>query len=272
MVDRKHKTSEEILREHVSRFMTRTSRLRAPLITALNRLAERNLPAVIFGGAARDLMVHGPGTEPRDVDVVVDGSSVDELSEIFGDVVVRRTRFGGLSLNVRGWTIDVWPLMDTWGLREFHKGSADFEALTRTTFLNVEAVVVDLTPLSNRARRIHAYGFFEGVQARTIDINLYENPFPDLCAIRALVTASKLKFHLTTKLANYILKRFSETPLEQFVHIQLTHYGAAKLDVETMYRWSKIIRAQVGTQSSIHLPIQEPIQEKLWQEPRVGVA
>jgi hypothetical protein len=87
-----------------------------------------------------------------------------------------------------------------------------------------------------------------------------------------LVTASKLKFHLTTKLANYILKRFSETPLEQFVHIQLTHYGAVKLDVETMHRWSKIIRAQAGTQSLIHLPIQEPIQEKLWQEPRVGVA
>lgn len=268
MAERSHKADEDVLREHVSRFMTRKSRLKAPLIAALKRLAERKLPAVIFGGAARDLMVHGPGTEPRDVDIVVDCTSIDELSKIFEDVLVRRTRFGGLSLNVRGWTIDVWPLLDTWGLRELYKGSADFETLTRTTFLNVEAVIVDLIPVGNRGRRIYASGFFEGVQARMIDINLYENPFPDLCAIRALVTASKLKFQLSTRLANYILERFSETPLEQFVHIQLAHYGTARLDVETIYRWSKIIQAQVGIQSSVRLPLQEPAQTKLWQEPR----
>jgi len=268
MVEGLLKTNEHVLREHVSRFLTRRSRLREPLIAALGRLMERDLPAVIFGGAARDLMVHGSGTEPRDVDIVVDRTSVAQLTEIFADFLVRRTRFGGLTLNIRGWTVDIWPLSDTWALREFRIGSGDFEALTRTTFLNVEAVIVDLMPIRNKGRRVFASGFFEGVQNRTLDINLKENPFPELCAIRTLVTASKLRFQLTERLAKYVLRQFAKTPLEQLVHIQLNHYGCARFDTDTIYRWSKVIEAQIGTAAIIKLPVQEPIQTKLWQEPR----
>ena len=256
------------LRENVSRFLTRKSKLRVPLIDTLSRLTNRKMQAVIFGGAARDLMLRGPGAEPRDVDIVVDCTSVQDLRTLFSDVLVRTTRFGGLSLNVRGWTVDIWPLLETWALKEQQIGSRDFETLTRTTFLNVEAVIVDLTPVGNRGRRVFSSGFFEALQARTLDINLAENPFPELCAIRTLVTAAKLKFQLSEKLAKYVLQQVGATPLEQFIQIQMNHYGATVLDVDTIYRWSKIIQCQIGTQSLIRLPFQEAVQFQLWQEPR----
>src|ERR1035438_6552739 len=167
MDSHKANADELILQDHVSQFLSSKARLKAPLISFLRRFSERRLPAVIFGGTLRDLMVHGPTTEPRDIDVVVDGASIEDLTNLFQDVVVRRTRFGGLHLNVKGWMVDVWPLSDTWALRELRIGSRDFQALTRTTFLNVEAVVIDLTNRRRNGRQIYSSGFFEAIDRKS---------------------------------------------------------------------------------------------------------
>lgn len=265
MDSHKANADELILRNRVSRFLNNRARLKAPLIAVLRRFSERQLPAVIFGGTLRDLMVHGAGTEPRDVDVVVDGASIEDLTKLFQDVVVRRTRFGGLHLNVRGWMVDVWPLSDTWALRELGVGSRDFQALTRTTFLNVEAVVIDLTNHRRMGRQIYSSGFFEAIRGRALDINLEENPFPELCAIRALVTASKLRYGLSKRLASYVAHHVGTAPLEYSVAVQLSHYGRARLDAETLHAWLKIIREQMNTQAVIRVP-REPTQLPLWKD------
>lgn len=262
-----HKANPDqiVLRNRVSRFLNSRARLKAPLIAALRRLSEQKLPAVIFGGALRDLMVHGPAAEPRDIDVVVDGASVEELTNLFRDVVVRRTRFGGLHLNVKGWMVDVWPLADTWALRELGIGCRDFQALTRTTFLNIEAVIVDLTKYQRMGRQIHSSGFFEAIRSCTLDINLEENPFPELSAIRTLVTASTLKYGMSKRLARFVIHHVDRIPLEQFVQIQLSHYGRVRLDTETIHAWSKMIRCQMTTQPVVRLPL-KPVQLPLWQD------
>jgi|ERR1019366_1741183 hypothetical protein len=265
MDSHKANADELILQNRVSRFLSSRARLKAPLIDVLRRFSERRLSAVIFGGTLRDLMVHGPRTEPRDVDVVVDGASVQDLAKLFQDVVVRRTRFGGLHLNVRGWMVDVWPLSDTWALRELGVGSRDFQALTRTTFLNVEAVVIDLTNRRRIGRQIYSSGFFEAIRARILDINLEENPFPELSAIRTLVTASTLKYGMTKRLARYVVHHVTNAPLEYSVDVQLSHYGRARLDTDTIHAWLKIIRGQINTQSVIRVPL-EPAQLPLWKD------
>ncbi len=264
MVDTRHCDLANLLRKRVSGFLASKARLKTPLMATLRRLSQEKLPAVIFGGALRDLMVQGPSTEPRDVDIVVDRASVDDLAKLFSDVLVRRTRFGGLHLNVRGWMIDVWPLGDTWALRQFRIGSGDFESLTRTTFLNVEAVIVDLSAPQSGRRRVYASGFFEALQTRVLDINLEENPYPELSAIRTLVTAAKLEFNLSKRLAEYVAYQIDKTPLEEFVDIQLKHYGLAKFDTDMIHRWSKIIEAQVNTQPVVRFPRQ--LQLPLWDD------
>lgn len=214
-------------------------------------------------------MLRGPSTEPRDVDVVVE-ASLDDLARLFQDVLVRRTRFGGLHLNAKGWMLDVWPLSETWAFRELRIGSRDFEALTRTTFLNVEAVTVDLSRRPG-GRRVHALGFFEAVKTRTLDINLEENPFPQLAAIRALITASTLDYGLSRPLARYVAHHLKRTPFEQFLHIQIGHYGWVRCDVDIMHRWAGTIQEQIGTHSVIRVPLPQPFQLSLWRDTKDNV-
>jgi hypothetical protein len=252
-----------LLRNHVSRFLTSKSRLRRPLLQVLGRLAEHRLTAVLFGGTLRDLMLHGPGAEPRDIDVVVDGITVQELAGLFRDSMVRRTRFGGLHLNAKGWAIDIWPLAETWALRELRIGSRDFAALTRTTFLNAEAVAVELAA-GKGGRGIQETGFFEAIRSRVLDINLEENPFPELCTVRTLITASKLQYALSRRLAQYVLHHTAKTTLEELESVQLSHYGTVRYNVDTMCQWTRAIQSQVGTAPVVKIPAQRPLQLHLW--------
>jgi len=256
------------LRHLVSRFLTSNARLKLPLLAALSRITDKSLPAVLFGGSVRDVMLRGPSTEPRDVDIVVD-ASLDDLTNLFADILVRKTRFGGLHLNARGWKIDVWPLAQTWAFRELRVGAADFDSLTKTTFLNVEAVAVDISPRP-RGRKVRTSGFFEGIKRRTLDINLEENPFPGLAAVRTLITASTLSHGLSGRLARYVSHQLKIIPLEQLVRIQVAHYGWVRCDIDLMHKWAKVIQQQIGTQSVIRLP--QPTQLSFWRDFHRGAA
>lgn len=260
MANSSFKLEEATLRKRIGTFLGSKSRLKSPLICALKRLSEHGLPAVLFGGTLRDLMVFGASTEPRDVDVVVDCGSVEELAAIFPEYILRKTRFGGLHLNVRGWAVDVWPLSQTWALRELNIEGGDFNALTKTTFLNVEAVTAELAPKSGARRDVLSSGFFEALFSRTLDINLEENPFPELCAVRALVTASALHYGITKKLARYVLHYLQRTTVEELVEIQIKHYGWVRCDVHSLRTWRNAIQSQIGTSDRLTPPVVRPVQ------------
>ena len=104
----------------------------------------------------------------------------------------------------------------------------------RTTFLNVEAATISLN-VQRGARMVHAHGFFEGIKSKTLDINLEENPFPELAAIRTLITAYKLNYGLSRRLARYVIHYTNRTPFEQLVQIQFSHYGFARFDTQTSF-------------------------------------
>lgn len=254
-----------LLRGLISGFLRSKEKRRAPLLRALSRLKNSGFHSVVFGGTLRDLMVHGPRVVPRDLDIVIDGISVERLSQLFSDFAQRRTRFGGLSVNVRGWVVDIWPLSETWAFRTSNIAGRDFEALTRTTFLNVEAVSVDLTSRLGRARTVYSSGFFEGVRSRTIDINLEENPFPQLAAVRALVTAGSLKYSISTRLARYLVHHLSRNPLEYLVDVQMSHYGRTRLSVQALHRYRDVLHDQLASGLEIKLPITDPVQLPLFE-------
>src|SRR5438067_2122883 len=69
-----------------------------PILETLHDLRTANVHAVFFGGTLRSLLVsrlyqQKPG-RPRDVDLVVSGSSITALKELFAGCVSRETRFG----------------------------------------------------------------------------------------------------------------------------------------------------------------------------------
>jgi hypothetical protein len=258
-----HSSDAAVLRSRFSQFLGSRSKFRAPLLSTIRQLTQRKLNAVIFGGTVRDLMVQGQAARPRDVDIVVDGASTGDLEKIFHRFLVRKTRFGGLHLNVQGWNVDVWPLAETWALKNLSIANRDFEALTRTTFLNVEAAVIGLST-ERGVRPVHAHGFFEGMKDRQLDINLEENPFPELATVRTLITAHKLNYSLSKRLARYVVHYTHKTPTEQLVHVQFAHYGSARFGRDVLHNWARVVRTQVASQPVIRIPIFKPAQMLLW--------
>lgn len=179
---------------------------------------------VLFGGVLRDLMTDGHACKPRDVDLVVDEHSLRRIEETFAERIVRRTRFGGLHLRINEIPIDLWSLPQTWAFEQGHI-KTEFEQLPRTTFLNVEAVIARFDPSTQAEPEIFEYGFFEAMRTRVLEINFEPNPFPELCVIRSLVCAMKLRFSIGPRLARYISRQASSCDDERFEQVQESHYG-----------------------------------------------
>lgn len=206
------------------------------------------------------MMIYGRSACPRDVDIVVDGVSVDDLESVFRASVVRRTRFGGLQLRVDSWMFDIWPLAETWALRERLIPQSGASALPRSTFLNVEAVAVEIQVSPGRPRALYARGFFEGIASRTLDINLEANPHPTLCIVRSLITAAQLRFEIGPRLAAYIESRSRHMPLDELVAVQMAHYGCVRASGDTLGAWLRSVSEQQrhARSGNVVLPMTRP--------------
>jgi len=235
MVDALHGHLEAELRRRVSRLLADDAAWKTPRAELLSRLAQSDKQAFLFGGAVRDLMLWSPYHAFRDIDVVVDGATTDTLQVEFGPHVVRRTRFGGLHLDVEGWLFDLWPLADTWAFREYPTLLRPRpEELPSTTFMTVEAVVVSLSSKPGHPRQVFESGFFEALVTRTIELNFEHNPYPKLNAVRTLLTASRLGFAIGPRLVRFLSDQVRRSEMEELVEVQRRHYGRVLLDEETL--------------------------------------
>lgn len=177
----------------------------------------------IFGGVLRDLYLHGERAQPRDIDLVLeDKSLIEDLPLCLVDSY-RKTRFGGLHIEIESVQLDLWALAETWAFRQNLVSKHDFKHLPITSFFNVESIVAVF--YRDKCIELHSAGFFESMIERKLDINLEKNPFPDLCVVRALVMANQLNFSMSQKLIRYILFYSEKFSLDHFQTIQVKHYG-----------------------------------------------
>ena len=262
MADAHIENKEQELRDKMSRFLTGDSLRRKPVRDVLHQMTCCHWNAFLFGGVARDILRFGIKARVRDVDVVADAPA-NALYEHLQTYVKRRTRFGGLHMVNERWLFDVWPLADTWAFRECHIAHADFERLPKTTFLNVEAVAVELKPRRGRKRSIYSHGFFEAFLNEVVDINLRENPYPGLCVVRSLLTAERLDFAIGITLADYILEEFGNTDIEQFLSVQKSHYGCHMVGKHQLLHWIHDIRDQRKTQPASNIRLSHRLPDQL---------
>jgi hypothetical protein len=178
---------------------------------------------IVFGGVIRDLVLFGINAIPKDVDVVIVNRTLRELHVDLSAHIVRETRFGGLQLNFNGTRFDVWPLYRTWAFQNSNL-PVTAENLTKTTFLNIEAVA-GVPSSDGVSLRISENGFIEAVNSRTLDINFGNNPFPDLAATRAIITAKRLNYGMSRRLLEYITRVIRGGGLEALTRAQKIHYG-----------------------------------------------
>jgi len=248
-----------------------------PIIDILQKLQQQKIRSVFFGGTLRSLLtarMYQPRRSlgrPRDIDLVVLGISIDKLKQEFRSRISRETRFGGIQIRHGNWQFDLWPLDKTWMLRDEKIEEIGFKNLPNTTFLNLEAIAVDIWPSSSRQRRIYSGNdqFFKGLVSRTLEVNREENPFPHLCVIRALIMASSLQFAIGPKLAHYIARHGTDLNVPDFEKIQMSHYGEIREPGDKMRLWVQFIIDALS--NSEHNPVSLPFlkayrQLTFWEE------
>jgi hypothetical protein len=207
----------------------------APIVHTMRDLRDCGGKSVFFGGAVRSLLfsrlLKGRLGRPRDVDIVVNETTIDGLRERFGNLISRETRFGGLQLLRGPWQFDIWPLQQTWAFVKDNFENPTFANLPSTTFFNLEAVAIEVWPTPGASRVIFSgeEQFFDGVLSRTLELNREENPFPTLCVIRALVLASGMDLAIGPKLAKYLAQHAGEISDGDLRTIQLKHYGSIRV-------------------------------------------
>lgn len=252
------------LRTRFAQYVASGSRYRAPLIASLNRIADLADDTFVFGGLLRDLATKAGPVMPRDIDVVVSSTDLTRIARAFGPAVRRKTRFGGLVLNVQGWRIDVWELGSTWAFREQLIAPASFADLPRTTFLNIEAIAIELRPRRGKPRRLFEHGFFDAIQRRVVEINLEQNPFNSLAVVRALLVASVTGFKLGPELRRFVLDHADQSSLESLISVQLEHYGVVRRLPSTLRMWLQYLE-DADPSVGAELPTPGGVQLAFWQ-------
>ncbi|HWB54534.1 MAG TPA: hypothetical protein VG722_10090 [Tepidisphaeraceae bacterium] len=223
---------------------------------ALRRIMEHGWKSCLFGGVVRDIIVKSPWVETRDIDIVVADVSTNDLEHAFADVMLRKTRFGGLTLNIGGWLFDVWPLSATWGCKFFPLFAESFSVLPKTTFFSVEAIAVELPVKHGVPRTIYQDKFLKSIETRTIMLNLAENPYPELCVVRAFALARKLDFSLDVQLVRHLAGWAKRLPLSGIEKAMLSHYGKASFSSSELRLLIKRLRAHAesGDEFALRIP------------------
>ena len=221
---------EESLRRRFSEFVSsRGVRIDAVLHT-MQTMRTRGWTVFFFGGVPRGVFDDGKKYQPRDLDLVFDDEHYSSFESAFEHHIVKRNNYGGLKLEVKGFRIDAWPLNSTWAFRNGILSDPSFEKLPLTTFLNIDAIVVEAAPPKFRKRRIFDAGFFAAWRDRILDINLKDNPYPAICVARSLYLSKYFGFRLSHNLAAYIHEKLTETPIIELLDAQVSHYGFIKFD------------------------------------------
>ena len=249
------------LRKNISFFCTnKKEKWKDPVLQMLLQIKSNNWRAVIFGGTIRSLMVgQGSSRRPRDIDIVLNSVNVEQIKNEFSELVVRQTRFGGVKLQDRGIEFDIWPLDKTWAYVSDNFKYRTYVNLPKTTFLNIEAVAVDLWP-NKKGEKRNIYtdndSFFKSILTKTLEINRHENPFPSLCIVRSLLMAASLKFKIGHKLAEYIDTNGAKLSSLELENIQIKHYGRVKIQGKILLEWIDYIHGQrTKNADNIYLPM-----------------
>ena len=250
--------------------------LRKSVLEVLGRATSQNWRTYIVGGAIRDLLLGPAAWWPRDVDVIVDGCSENDLETMFRDLMVRHTSFGGLHLRrtveIEGVTtakfdllFDIWRLQDTWAIKT-NELAPTISKFLETPFLNIDSIAVAM-PSNERGPIVFESGFFQAVSTRTLEINSEQNPFPFVCAIRSLILAAKLDFWIGPSLARFICTLLNSGSVSDLLDAQISHYGQIRSNEDEIREWLGRLRSQLDRGlSRVRLSNNPAQQLHLWQD------
>lgn len=233
------------LRARLGRFVTTDSKRYYPhLYNVLEDIRNNGYPAFLCGGAVRNFLLCN-NSVPRDLDIIMGYVSRERLATLFPDHIKRETSLGGLKLQVKDWSIDIWPIQDTWAFKEGMIKGSGFSDYPKTVFLNIDAIAIQLFSKRRQKREIYSKGFFEAIAEKTIELNFEENPTPTECIIRALRIANDFNFVIGPRLARYMISYINQIEIEDLAEKYRRRYMSADVTVKKLHNCFKSIETQI---------------------------
>lgn len=178
----------------------------------------------LFSGILRNYFLN-IYEQPRDLDIVISRkNSYSDLIRILNDYGdYKLNAFGGFKINIKGLSIDIWYIEDTWAIK--HKlvkiGNKPIEkSVLESTFFNFSSILYDF----NNNKFIYDNSFENFYKTKTIDIVLEKNLNELLCLINIIYYAEKFKLNLSDKVKDYFAKRFLNYNEEEYYEIQIKHF------------------------------------------------
>lgn len=162
--------NNQAFKKRVVRFFD--SQKRADVIDFIKRLSDVG-EVLVFGGLLRDIALFGAKDFNSDIDLVVD-CSVGSLAVFFSREIeeFHRNKFGGYRLEVGGWTVDVWPIRETWAFKNNYVSYTGRDSLLLTTITNWDAVAYSF----KEKKIISSSSYLECLRLGELDIVLADNP------------------------------------------------------------------------------------------------
>jgi hypothetical protein len=194
----------------------------------------------LFGGFPKDIYLKGNNAIPRDIDLIVNGNDIGPLSELFSKYQIEKSRFGGLKIKYYGLDVDIWTLNDTWAFKSHVAKLEGIDSISKTTFLNIEAIAVELFPKSTK-RKVVLDGFFEAIENHELELNLEKNPFPELNIARALYAAKNTDYHFGPKLISFIASNLNSSSEKKILSIYKKRYGMVEREKKVFQFFLKAI-------------------------------
>jgi hypothetical protein len=245
MVNLEIQKMKRVLRARLGRFVSTDSKQYYPqLYRVLGDIQDNKFPAFLCGGAVRNMLLCN-NTIPRDLDIILGCVSKGQLETLFPDYIKGETSLGGLKLQVKDWSIDIWPIQDTWAFKDGKFKGNGFSDYPKITFLNIDAIAVQLFGKRRQKRKIYSNGFFKAIIEKTIELNFEENPSPSECIVRALWIANKFSFLIGPKLSRYMISYINKIEIEELAEIYQHRYMSSSVTIEKFYNCFKNIKTQM---------------------------
>ncbi|MEM6814168.1 MAG: hypothetical protein AAF600_07195 [Bacteroidota bacterium] len=216
------------------------------IYSLFQKLKKLELDLYLFGGFPKDIYFKKYKAIPRDIDLVVLQNNLNGLLDEFKDYRIEKSRFGGIKIKYEGIDVDIWPLAKTWAFENGNIPLSNVDSLSKTTFLNIESIAIELYPKEN-TRKIVTDGFLDATKEKVLELNLQDNPFPELNIARALYSAKRLKYTFGPKLMEFIsasLKRHDE---DEILQIYERKYGITEREKQVYKKMLKSLKRNQTT-------------------------
>ncbi len=174
------------------------------LSTIFDDLKAASIPAVVFGGWVRDQYIsfkNNINLNPRDIDIVVKvpkGRSLDAILT----TKYEKTMFGGFVVKTDRFSLDIWPVKDTYLIKELAL-KPEIETLPSTTVFSINSVIFYPSQLHEKSMILES-GFIKAVDSNLIAFRSSRIPFPTVQVARAIMYSAKCSFKIHDEVKVFI--------------------------------------------------------------------